>query len=123
MRGSEVILLVEDQEDVRRFAATSLAAQGYTVLEAGRAEEALALCRSHPGPLDVLVTDVGLPGMRGPDLAVEIERVRPGIKTILTSGYPGDVSGQDVNPAVMVHLPKPFTSLELAAKIREVLHP
>jgi PAS domain S-box-containing protein len=123
MRGSEVILLVEDQEDVRRFAAMSLAAQGYTVLQAGRAEEALALCRSHPGPLDVLVTDVGLPGMRGPDLAVEIERVRPGIKTILTSGYPGDVSAQDVNPAVSVHLPKPFTSLELAAKIREVLHP
>jgi len=88
--GDEVVLLVEDEAPVRRVALHALQRYGYTVLEAALPSEALTICRDHAGRIDLVVTDVVMPGMSGPDLVQQLLVMRPGLKVLLSSGYPGE---------------------------------
>jgi signal transduction histidine kinase len=121
-RGAETVLLAEDQERLRAVVGDSLRDFGYTVLEAEGPVEALRLASEHPGPIDLLLSDVIMPGMRGPELAQQILGKRPGIKILLMSGYVDDAglhAMSGLSDAAMIA--KPFTHEELARKVREVL--
>jgi CheY-like chemotaxis protein len=122
LRGSEVILVVEDEEQIRALVRASLGAQGYTVLDAASAEEALRVSARHVGSLDLLLTDVVLKGESGRELADRLLAQRPGVKLLYISGYTDDViSHHGVLEPGIVFLQKPFTPAALARKVREAL--
>ena len=121
-RGSETILVVEDQVEVRAFAVSALSTYGYQVLDAADGEQALALSGSHRGRIDVLLTDVVLPGMNGRELADRIKSARTEIAVLFTSGYTDDViAHRGVLDRNVAYIPKPYTADELAEKVLEVL--
>ena len=91
LNGSETVLVVEDQEQVRSFVVKALASHGYRVLQAAEGNQALTLAERHSGANDVLLTDVVLPGMNGRELANRFRIVRPDTKVIYTSGYTQDL--------------------------------
>ncbi len=122
--GNETILVVEDQDSVRVFAAAALNQHGYRVLESPDGDDAIALAARHPERLDLLVTDVVLPGMNGKELSERLTKVRPDLKVLFISGYTADVIAErGVLERGVAFLHKPFTPEELAAKVREVLVP
>ena len=101
--------------------ASTLRSAGYRVVEAADGLQAAELCRQHEGPLDLLVTDVVMPGLSGPQLATLASGLRPALKVLYLSGYPDDaIFRQGVGPGLTL-LQKPFTRAALAAKVREVL--
>lgn len=121
-KGSETILVVEDELQIRALIRASLAAYGYTVLDAASAEEALGLLAQHAGPLDLLLTDVVLKGDSGRTLADRLLAQRPGVKVLYMSGYTDNViSHHGVLEPGLVFLQKPFTPAALARKVREAL--
>ncbi len=121
-RGVETVLLAEDEEVVRSLAREILRSAGYTVLEAGDGEEALKVAGSHPGPIHLLLTDVIMPRLGGPELARRLQPLRPDMKVLFMSGYTdGDISsygGLGLEPSL---LQKPFQPIALARRVREVL--
>jgi PAS domain S-box-containing protein len=121
-RGTETVLLVEDEPDVRELAIEILEGYGYRVLPAAGPAEALDVAERHPGPIHLLLTDVVMPGMSGPELARRLEGERPGLRVLYMSGYTEHPTVQrqvlDLEGAL---LPKPFTSEELAGRVREAL--
>jgi CheY-like chemotaxis protein len=120
--GRESILLVEDNEAVRGMAARTLRSSGYLVLEASTGEEALSIGERHDTRIDLLLTDVVLPGMNGRALAYRLSVRHPRVRTLLMSGYPPDEAApSDVLPVEVDYLMKPFNCAILAAKVREVL--
>jgi two-component system, cell cycle sensor histidine kinase and response regulator CckA len=120
--GTETILLVEDEEGVASLVRVALAAGGYTVLEARDADTALAICNQHPGNIHLLLSDVVMPQMSGPAVAVKISALRPGIKVLFMSGYTDDsVVHHGVLSENMPFIQKPFTPEGLRRKIRDVL--
>jgi two-component system cell cycle sensor histidine kinase/response regulator CckA len=120
--GSETILLVEDEPLLKGLLEQALRMHGYTVLEAMRGDEALRLCEQHAGAIDLLLTDVVMPGMNGRELAQRIVALRPEIKVLLMSGYMDDaVVRHGVSDGSIALLRKPFTPGALAGKVREVL--
>lgn len=120
--GQETILLVEDEEAVRSFAARALKLRGYQVLEAGGGEEALETVRRHAGEIHLLITDVVMPNMDGPTLVRAIRRLRPEIAVMFMSGYAEEAFRRnDENAAELHFLPKPFGLKQLAAKVKDVL--
>jgi PAS domain S-box-containing protein len=120
--GSETVLLVEDEPEVRGLARDILHQQGYTVLEAADGDEALELGRDHAGPIHLLVTDVVMPQMGGRELAARLQAGRHEIKVLYVSGYTDDaILHQGVSETGTAFLPKPFTASALAHKVREVL--
>jgi two-component system, cell cycle sensor histidine kinase and response regulator CckA len=120
--GTETILLAEDEDVVRALVRELLEARGYAILEAAHPEQALELSRAHAGPLDLLVTDVVMPGMSGRALAEQLESERPGIPVLYTSGYPsGRIGGDGIFGAGANFIQKPFSAEELAAKVRDIL--
>lgn len=120
--GSETVLLVEDQEEVRQFAALALRSFGYRVLEAENGLTAIDLARRHDGVIDLLLTDVVMPGIGGRELAESLMNERPGIKVLFTTGYTENVIVQQgVLKAGFRYLAKPFTLSTLSAKVRETL--
>jgi PAS domain S-box-containing protein len=120
--GGETILLVEDEELVRSVAAHALRSKGYAVLEAANGPDALALIEREGVRMDLLVTDVVMPRMSGPDLAARLEDRLPGLKVLYTSGYTGAaIVEHGVLHEGLSFLQKPFTPSSLAAKVREVL--
>jgi PAS domain S-box-containing protein len=120
--GTETILLVDDEPAVREFASRVLADHGYMVLDAPDAEAALALAAIHPGPIELLLTDVVMPGVGGPELAERLVGERPGIRVLFTSGYPESPAGRsDALSADAPFLPKPFTTKTLTRSVRDVL--
>src|SRR6267143_1512385 len=120
--GDETVLLVEDAAPVRTLARRSLEARGYRVLEAPDGPSALALSASHGGGLDILVTDVVMPGMSGRELAERLAPQRPSMKVLYTSGYTDDTMvRQGVLTAGVAFLQKPFVPDTLARKVRDVL--
>ena len=120
--GSETVLLVEDESDLRELAGEVLAARGYAVLQAGAPAEALQLAERHAGPIHLLVTDVVMPGMSGRELADRLLRAYPALRVLFMSGYTDTAI---VHHAVLdpgtPFLHKPFTPDALARKVRDVL--
>ncbi|MCC6405924.1 MAG: PAS domain S-box protein [Planctomycetes bacterium] len=118
--GGERVLLVEDQELVRHFIASSLAHFGYDVRSASTFDEALALARTAPDAIDVVVTDLDIPGGNGIELARRLQAILSNAGVLVISGF-GDVAERAAAMSGVAVLPKPFTPLELASRIREVL--
>jgi two-component system, cell cycle sensor histidine kinase and response regulator CckA len=120
--GEETILLVEDELVVRRLVAEILESNGYSVLQAGDGPSALELLRRHTGPLDLLVTDVVMPGMSGPAVAGAVAAMRPRAHVLYISGYTDSAVGHHgvLEPGI-AFLQKPFNADELSRKVREVL--
>jgi two-component system, cell cycle sensor histidine kinase and response regulator CckA len=119
--GRETVLLVEDEPRVRSLTEEILTRQGYRVFSAANGAEALRVCREHPGAIDLLVTDIVMAGMSGPELAAKIESTRPHTAVLYISGYAGDsVLGTSSEEGV-AFLQKPFTPAALARKVRDLL--
>jgi CheY-like chemotaxis protein len=120
--GTETVVLVEDEEAVRRLAREILSQQGYTVLEAKDGPDALRLCQQYAGPIDLLVTDVVMPQMSGLRLADRLRAMRPQTKTLFISGYLDETLREYGASADEIRLlKKPFTSSTLARTVRDVL--
>jgi two-component system cell cycle sensor histidine kinase/response regulator CckA len=120
--GTETILLVEDDPQVRDLTRDVLEARGYRVLVAERSLEAPVMCAGHDGIIDLLLTDVVMPGLGGNELALQILKQRPAIKILFMSGYTDNSLLQGASLSNGFHfLQKPFTPSSLAAKIREIL--
>jgi len=124
LRGTEAVLLVEDDPVVRNLVRRTLALYGYTVREAVGAREALALCQEGKERIDLLLTDVVMPHMNGRDLAEAVRLCQPGVKLLFMSGYSGEaVVRHGMIQQNMPFLQKPFTPDTLARKIREIFDP
>ena len=121
-RGSETILLVEDEAEVRKLACDVLEMIGYTVMQASSGEEALEIWEGHQGTIDLLLTDVIMPGMSGGELVKRAAPSRPGAKVLYMSGYTDDSIVKDgVSGSQAAFIQKPFTLDALSQKVREVL--
>lgn len=122
LRGCETILVVEDSESLREMAREYLESAGYTVVEAASGAEALQKAKDFAGTIHLLLTDVVMPEMNGPELATDMVSLRPGIKVIFTSGYTDDaIARQGVLDPDVTFIQKPYRPKALARKIREVL--
>jgi len=122
-RGSETVLVVEDNDEVRGLLENFLSGHGYTILEAQDYSQALRLCQQHDGAIDLLLTDVALPFLDGPEVAARLSVLRPGMKVLYMSGYSNprlSLTGQDDEDVPFIQ--KPFSTDKLAAKVREVLN-
>ena len=121
-QGSETVLLVEDEEAVRRLVRRVLEDAGYRVLEAQSPAQALRLCQHHPEPIDLMLTDVVMPFMSGRELASRAAALRPQMRVLYVSGYMEDVMARHgVLEPEIAFLGKPFGPEELTRKVREVL--
>ncbi len=122
LSGHETILVVEDETAILQLAQKTLELQGYTVLAADDPITALRLARAHSGEIDLLVTDVVMPGMNGRELSEKLLDIYPAVSLLFMSGYTADViAHHGVLNEGLNFLQKPFTSKGLAAKVREVL--
>ena len=122
LRGSETILLVEDDDQVRAVARGILLKNGYEVIEARNAGEALLHSEQHKSTIHLLLSDVVMPQMSGPELAKRLAKVRPDMKVLCMSGYTDDsIVRHGVLEAHIAYLQKPITPDTLATKVREVL--
>jgi PAS domain S-box-containing protein len=119
-RGWETVLLVEDEESVRQLVRETLESRGYKVIEACDGERALAIA-STQNAIQLMITDVVMPGMNGQDLAKEIVKTHPATKVLFLSGYAEDTIRQQALPPGTAFLQKPFTLQTLLRKTREVL--
>ena len=118
--GRETVLVVEDEEAVRHFAVESLRRHGYHVLQSSGGEEALKVASAHDGTIDVLLTDVVMPGIKGPELATRLRALRPGMRVVLMSGDAADVvTAGDLRDAALVA--KPFSPASLSRAVRDAL--
>jgi signal transduction histidine kinase len=122
-RGAETILVLEDEVAVRKLVQAMLGKQGYTILEADNPVEALRQCKEHAGPIDLLVTDVVMPGMGGRQVAELAVQDRPALKVLYMSGYTSDaIAHHGVLESGVAFLQKPFSSETLLQRVREVLN-
>jgi CheY-like chemotaxis protein len=122
-RGTETVLLSEDEQDVREVAREFLESGGYTVLEAPSGEEALQLSAKHQGKIALLITDMVMPGIRGQELAARLQRERNDLRVLYMSGYSEHSAAdesQTENPVRM--LTKPFSRGALLRTVRELLN-
>lgn len=123
-RSAGVVLLVEDEPSVRTVTRRMLEIRGYTVLVSESPEEAIRVLASYTGSVDVLLTDVKLPGMDGVELAAQLRRSRPGLKVVFTSGYARDEAFPDPTKGETVEfLQKPFTLSQLSEVLERTMTP
>ena len=121
-RGTETVLLVEDEPLVRDIAKSALSDQGYQVLDAEHGEEALVIAREHGAEIQLVLTDVVMPKMGGRELVEQLRKVRPAIRVLYMSGYTAaSIDEQDVVEPGTSFLRKPFALAEMLGKVREVL--
>ena len=121
-RGTETVLVVEDEDAVRRIVKIALESTGYRVVEARNGREALEVARARKGKIHILVTDVVMPEMSGRELAERIAQDHSGVKILFMSGYTDDaVVRHGIVESGVSFLQKPFSPLALARKVREVL--
>lgn len=122
LTGSATVLLVEDEDAVRSFAARALTTRGYRVLEAASGVQALDVMSEHGGDVDIVVSDVVMPEMDGPTLLKHLRKTNPQIKIIFVSGYAEDAFRNNLSEdETFTFLPKPFSLKKLAAAVKEVL--
>ncbi|HLS18644.1 MAG TPA: ATP-binding protein, partial [Paracoccaceae bacterium] len=121
LTGQGAVMLVEDEAPVRSFASRALRLRGYRVIEAESAEDAMALLSDDGEQVDVLVSDVVMPGMDGPTFADKARKLRPGLRVIFISGYAEDSFRQSVIGSDFIFLPKPFSLNELTSKVKEAM--
>lgn len=119
--GSEVILLVEDDDNVRRIARRILEQRGYQIIQAASPSEAKQISAQHAGPIDLLLTDVAMPEMDGLSLAAELVLERPQLRVIYMSGYVEETKGQALNADGIYYLEKPFSQEKLLNMVSQVL--
>ena len=121
-RGTETVLLVEDEPALRKLAQSMLSGSGYVVLAASNSDEALEFARSFPDTIHLLLTDIVMPGMNGQLLASEVNWHRPDIRNIFMSGYTEHATLQKIlSEPGAAFLQKPFTPSQLLDKVREIL--
>jgi CheY-like chemotaxis protein len=121
-RHRETILLVEDEENVRKPLLQILESRGYNVLEAADADQAMNISKSHTGPIHLMVTDILMDGMNGVELAERLAFKRPEMKVLFATGYPAGLAERpSLTNEEAPLLNKPFSGRDLAAKVREVL--
>jgi CheY-like chemotaxis protein len=124
VRGArdETVLLVEDEDVVRTLVREMLGADGYRVLAASSGAAALAVARAHPGSIDLLLTDVVMPGLSGPELAARLLAERPDVRVLFTSGYTEDaIANHGVLRPGAAFLEKPFSAPEVSRALRALL--
>jgi DNA-binding NtrC family response regulator len=122
LAGTETVLMVEDEEGIRKLVCQALEQQGYTVLEAGDGVEALNICKQYKGPIHLVVTDVVMPILSGVDLVTHLNKRYPAIKSLFISGYTDSaVVREGVQDTTIHYLNKPFAPDQLLAKIRGLL--
>ena len=119
--GQDTILLVEDEEAVRSFAARALRMRGYNVLEAAGGEEALEIVKSEAHTIHLIITDVVMPNMDGPTMVKHVKQIKPELPVIFMSGYAEEAFRRDEGAGDIHFLPKPFGLKQLAAKVKDVL--
>jgi len=121
-KGTETVLLVEDEEAVRRVSKLVLQSNGYTVLEARDGHEAVWVAQQHVGPIHIVLTDVVMPRMSGHELARVMAQARPSSRILFMSGYSREVVSRhnDADRGIEF-LQKPFSPMALARKVRDVL--
>ena len=121
-RGSETVLLVEDEDMVRNLATELLKENGYNVLQASGGEEAIRLCRNHKEPIHLLITDVVMPKMSGKDVARRLQMVHPETRVLFMSGYTDEaIVHHGIVDSHIAFIQKPFSETALMQKIRDVL--
>jgi two-component system, cell cycle sensor histidine kinase and response regulator CckA len=120
-RGTETILLVEDEPAVRRLVSQMLLLTGYTVLEAASGPEAIALITQCREPVNLLLTDIVMPSMSGGELADKLSQDYPSMRVLFTSGYMDDSVVNEIVARGAQFLPKPFSPEVLVHKVRDVL--
>ncbi|HEY6369283.1 MAG TPA: PAS domain S-box protein [Candidatus Sulfotelmatobacter sp.] len=122
MGGTETVLLVEDEDSVRQLVRDTLAAKGYRVVEAENGEAGMAAAAQHEGKINLVITDVVMPGMGGRELVKQLVQLRPGTKVLYLSGYTEDaIISEGTIERGAAFLQKPFTLQNLSRKVREVL--
>jgi CheY-like chemotaxis protein len=120
--GRETVLVVEDEQQVLKIIESMFSREGYTVLTANSGEAAITLSKQTAGSIDLLVTDVGIPGTNGSKVWKAVKRSHPGIQVLFISGYPEDfVPLQDIGDGKKIFLQKPFGSDTLLRRVREIL--
>jgi two-component system, cell cycle sensor histidine kinase and response regulator CckA len=120
--GTETLLLVENEPAVRNLLQMALRRKGYTVLVAESGRAALDLVRSHAGTIDLLITDVVMPDMNGPELVSRFVTIRPETQALFMSGYMDDAfSDHGILSADINFIQKPFSPRAIAQKVREIL--
>ena len=122
LHGNETILVVEDDDAVRRMTRMLLELKGYTVVEARNGADAIQLMECHQGSIEMVLTDVAMPGMKGGELVERLLKLRSGLKVLYMSAYPEDaaISSGMLGPG-SAFIEKPFDADELASKVRDVL--
>lgn len=122
MATGETVLVVEDEPAIREMCGLMLEKLGYRVLTAENPEEALRIAKAHEGKIDLLLTDVVMPGMNGREMTQQIRTLYPEIRTLFMSGYTADViAHRGVLEEEVQFLQKPFSIHDLGPKIREIL--
>ena len=123
MAATETLLVVENEAAIKALVQMALERHGYVVLTAESGGEALRLAAAHTGPIDLLITDVVMPDLRGPELARRLVAERPDLITLFMSGYMDDALGLDTSalPVPVDFIQKPFSPSALAARVRELL--
>jgi CheY-like chemotaxis protein len=120
--GNETILLVEDEDALRRLLSESLASRGYRVMQASRGDDALSLARTHSGPIHLLIADLVMPRMSGRELAQSLSEIHGETRVLFISGYTQDVEiHREIAESEAAFLQKPFTPDALARRVRELL--
>lgn len=120
--GAETVLIVEDEEQILNLSKEMLEMLGYTVLAVNETDQALRLAREYDGNIDLLLTDVMMPGMNGKELSERIIAFKPGLKRLYMSGFTTDViARQGIMEEGTQFIPKPFSFKDLADKVRETL--
>lgn len=119
-KDKETILLVDDEQAVRSIILRILRRARYTVLEAENGEAALKIAEQHEGPIDLVITDMFMPGLRGPEVVQRLAPKRPGLRALFMSGY-ADQDARTGVPAGANFLNKPFAGQDLAAAVEAAL--